>query len=258
MGEPVKPIYAPIPARALADTRLSGTDLRLLAAIAAHDRFGKNGTGCFASQRRLAALVNAHEKAVARSAGRLVEFGYTTTERSPTNGRLVVYRVVYNEDDASAMRGDGRSFTAATRLALAPAPGTGSKSVTDSAAREAVENPRSREETGSRIVTDQGPIGNSEKLKAQQNQGAASANIFPERDKRLREARLWKEVERAAPAAPDRPRAPPWSEQGERDELTELVSIDEQVAILRRLGEGAKPSPALLDSRLCRRANGAG
>lgn len=268
MSEPVKPIYAPMPARALADTRLSGTDFRLLAAIAAHDRFGKNGTGCFASQRRLAALIGAHEKAVARSAGRLVEFGYVATERSPTNGRLVIYRVVYNEDDAHAMRGDGRSFTRPAGLKLAPAPETGSnsvtneppatgnKSATDSARREAVENPRSGAKTGSKSVTDQGPIGNTEKLNAQQNQGAASANIFCERDNRLREARLGKVNERGD-RPPDTPPAAHGGGGQRRDELLELVSIDEQVTILRRVHEGATPSAALLGSRLCRRAKGA-
>lgn len=253
MADTLKPTYAPIPARALADTRLSGTDLRLLAAIAAHDRFGKNGTGCFASQRRLAALIGAHEKAVARSAARLVEFGYTTTERSPTNGRLVVYRVVYTEDDAAAMRGDGRSFTAPSRLALAPA--TGNKSATDSGRGEAVVGPEPGAATGNKSATDRARIGNSEKNKAEKKQGAAAANIFPERDKRLREALLGNGESAGRP--PDTSAAAHAAAGQGRDELLDLASIDEQVAILRRLHEGARPCSALLDSRLSRRARGA-
>lgn len=255
MSDPQRPTYAPIPARALADTRLSGTDLRLLAAIAAHDRFGKNGTGCFAAQRRLAALIGAHEKAVARAAGRLLECGYITSEKSPTNGRLVVYRVIYTEDDAAAMRGDGRSFTKAAGLKLAPKPAIGSNSVTIDEPGEAVENPDSGAGIGNSSATETRPIGNSPEKKSASDQYVARANIFPERDNRLREARLWN-VENAE-KPPDTAAAVNAARERRRDELIEHVSIDEQVAILRQLHEGAAPSPALMASPLCRRARGA-
>ena len=254
MSEP-RPIYAPIPARALADTRLSGTDLRLLAAIAAHDRFGKNGTGCFASQRRLAALIGAHEKAVARSAGRLVEFGYMTSERSPTNGRLVIYRVTYTEDDGAAMRGDGRSFTKSAGLKLAPEPGTGSRTATDHGAASSGEAPPDKAATGSKSATEKVAIGNSAEKKSAPDQCVAHANIFPERDNRLREALLGNgEIAERLPEIP-----PPVREAGGgcRDELMEHASIDEQLSILRELHEGARPTAGLLENRLCRLARGA-
>jgi hypothetical protein len=262
MGD--RPTYAPIPARAFGDDRLSGTDLRLLAAIAAHDRFGKNGAGCFASQRRLASLVNAHEKAVARSAGRLFEFGYLTVEKNPMNGRLVVYRVIYNEEDSHAMRGDGRSFTKAAGLTLAPAapkigdsavtefdagtrsprPANSSKSVTDPPPRVTVEKAESGRVTGSIVVTDQGPTGNSLKKEAQQNQCDTPYNIFCEaEDKRLREARDGRQSE--AICGP----RPPGVEVGEArlwKAADESLSPAEQAALLRRAGEGVRPSGALL------------
>lgn len=188
-------VFAALPARAIGDARLSGTDLRLLAAIAGHDRFGKNGAGCYASQARLAALIGAHEKAVARSAGRLVDCGYVTVERNPTNGRLVIYRVVYTDDDAAAFRGDGRSFTQRRELKLAPnsAPprdAIGNNAVTDAASATAEQEADSRPPIGNMAVTDQGRIGNKQNQKTPRKQLVARANIFPEGENKLGEALL--------------------------------------------------------------------
>ena len=41
-------IFGPIPTRAFADKELRGEDFRVLGIIAASDRFGANGTGCYA------------------------------------------------------------------------------------------------------------------------------------------------------------------------------------------------------------------
>ena len=71
-----KPIYSPVPARAMGDLTLSAADLRVLMAVASHDRFGSNGVGCYASHARLASILSLHEKTVARSLGRLRERGY--------------------------------------------------------------------------------------------------------------------------------------------------------------------------------------
>lgn len=255
MSEAPRPIYAPIPARALADTRLSGTDLRLLAAIAAHDRFGKNGTGCFASQRRLAALIGAHEKAVARSAGRLMECGYMTSEKSPTNGRLVIYRVIYTEDDAAAMRGDGRSFTKSAGLKLAPESGTGNRTATDTGEGASAAPTCELNGIGNNAATERVAIGNSPEKKSAPDQYVARANIFPERDNRLGEARLGNGENAERPPG----NAPPANVAGKvgRDELIEQVSLDEQLTILRTLHGDARPSQSLLENRLCRLARGA-
>ena len=55
MADQPKDIYAPIPARAMADEELTAEHFRVLMAVAAHDRFNKNGKGCCASHPRLAA-----------------------------------------------------------------------------------------------------------------------------------------------------------------------------------------------------------
>ena len=191
-----KQIYSPVPARAMGDPALSGADLRVLMAIASHDRFGNNGTGCFASHARIASITKLHSKAVARSVGRLRDEGFITIEKNPLNGRLVIYRVVYSEEDAAAMRGDGRPGVRPTRpkairtgsssvtddgeigsSTVTDDGSTGSKSVTDNSAG-----------TGSSVVTDNPRIGNSENLKAEADQCVAPCNIFPEGNNRLREA----------------------------------------------------------------------
>ena len=45
MADQPKDIYAPIPARAMADEKLTAEHFRVLMAVAAHDRFNKNGKG---------------------------------------------------------------------------------------------------------------------------------------------------------------------------------------------------------------------
>ena len=48
--------FAPLPLRALRDQRLGGLHLRTLGIIAAFDRLGKNGSGCWASQNTIAKI----------------------------------------------------------------------------------------------------------------------------------------------------------------------------------------------------------
>jgi DNA-binding MarR family transcriptional regulator len=82
-----KPIFAAIPARAMGDERLSALDLRVLMAIAIHDRLTANGTGCFAGNGRLASLVGCHLKSLSRSLRSLAEAGYITGRDNPLNRR---------------------------------------------------------------------------------------------------------------------------------------------------------------------------
>ena len=76
MADQPKNIYAPIPARAMADEELTAEHFRVLMAVAAHDRFNKNGKGCCASHPRLARLVKCHPKSLSRSLKALGERGY--------------------------------------------------------------------------------------------------------------------------------------------------------------------------------------
>lgn len=98
-----KQTFAPLPARAIGDEKLSALDLRVLAALAAHDRLGANGIGCYASHPRLAALVGCHEKSLSRSLATLAGTGggetYIEAARHPINARLRVYKVIYTDFD---------------------------------------------------------------------------------------------------------------------------------------------------------------
>ena len=97
MGKPV--IFSPTPPRAIGDERLSALDLRVLMAIAVHDRMSKNGIGCTAGHGRLAALVRYDIKSLSRSNRTLGECGYVGCRANPLNPRSRPYFVIYNEFD---------------------------------------------------------------------------------------------------------------------------------------------------------------
>lgn len=98
-----KAIYAPVPARAMADLRLKERHLRTLMVIAAHDRLGANGIGCWASHERLAAMVGCAYSRLSMNLRELGELGYIERIPHPLNKRLRVYKVIYNADDARTM-----------------------------------------------------------------------------------------------------------------------------------------------------------
>ena len=98
--------FAAIPVRALSDARLTGSDFRLLGAIARYDRFGRNNTGCYVNARRLAADAAIHYKHLGRQTQRLEELGYITTHPSETDRRRKIYSVIYDEDEIVTCAGD--------------------------------------------------------------------------------------------------------------------------------------------------------
>ena len=89
----------------MADENLTALDMRVLMALAVHDRFGANGIGCFASHPRLAGLVGCHPKSLSRSLRVLAELSYIEGNPHPMNKRLRVYRVVYTAEDSAIMKG---------------------------------------------------------------------------------------------------------------------------------------------------------
>ncbi|MGN7770762.1 helix-turn-helix domain-containing protein [Phyllobacterium sp. 22552] len=96
--------FAAVPARTIGDKSLTAEELRVLMAIAAHDRFGANGIGCYASHPRLSGLANCHLKSLSRSLRMLAERGYITADVHPLNRKQRVYKVVYSEEDALFMK----------------------------------------------------------------------------------------------------------------------------------------------------------
>lgn len=230
MSEPFKPTYAAIPLRALADPALSGADFRALGAVAAHDRFAKNRTGCFASYKRLAAMAGLAIETLKRSVAKLVELGYLRSEANPMDARRRVLFVEYTEGDAAAMRGDGRSFTKPARLKLAQAQEIGDEMVTENMSRaRPVENPEWRE-IGDGAVTEKGKIGDREKCQSIDSVKGSATNIFCEADNRLRETRLGKGNEPAAP-----PSVMADAERAAKDAISGRIDVGEAVDRLRRV-----------------------
>jgi hypothetical protein len=89
--------------RAMNDVRLTGLHWRVLAVIASHDRLGRSGAGCWASQRRLAELARCYYTRLSDALSDLVEFGYVSAHRHPKDRRRRIYRVIYNDADREAM-----------------------------------------------------------------------------------------------------------------------------------------------------------
>ena len=147
MAEEKWQTFAPIPARAMADEALSALDLRVLMALAVHDRFGANGIGCFASHPRLARLVKCHLKSLSRSLRMLDKLGYIDAVPFLLNKRQRAYRVVYTTAD-----------------------------------RAAIEN-----KIGNDVVTNETPIGNHDFQEHEQYQQDAEDNILGETYKISRE-----------------------------------------------------------------------
>ena len=96
-----KPHYAPTPMRAIGDKRLTGEHWRVLAIIAGHDRFNKNGKGCCAWHTTLAREAKCSIKSLSRTLKILVELGYIEILPSPDGKHYRAYRVVYNDADAA-------------------------------------------------------------------------------------------------------------------------------------------------------------
>ena len=257
MGE-FKPTYAAMPLRALGDDRLSRADIVTLGAVAAHDRFAKNRTGCFASYRRLIEMTGLSEPALKRSIGRLEECGYLRLEANPMDRRRRILFVIYNDHDAAAMRGDGRSFVKGARLRLAPDPAEiGISADTEFDAPRRVENERPVAEIGITADTETGEIGITPGKFAQQDQGSVRGNIFSERDKRLREARSGSEGE-ASGGPPDaaRPALHAAGEERLWKGANASLSLAEQVALLRAVHGDARPSAALREFQAALQARG--
>jgi hypothetical protein len=142
----------------MADEALAALDLRVLACLAAHDRFGANGIGCYASHPRLAGLVKCHLKSLSRSLRLLAEHGYINAAPHPLNKRLRVYCVVYSEADRATMKG-----------------GIGNGAVTDV------------DSIGNETVTEYEAIGNQDFQEPEQYQRDTGLNILGETYKTSRE-----------------------------------------------------------------------
>ena len=90
--------FAAIPARAFGDDRLKGHHLRVLGAVAMHDRFARNGRGCTAAYDRLAAIAGCNYSRFSAAVGDLVKWGYVAKERQADRRRASL-SVIYTDQD---------------------------------------------------------------------------------------------------------------------------------------------------------------
>jgi hypothetical protein len=95
--------FAPIPARAIGDQRLSALHFRALGAIAAHDRFA-TAQGCWAGDQRLAQLTGCHVKRIPPTVRDLRNWGYVDQSLMPTDRRKRLLRVLYTDEDLAAKK----------------------------------------------------------------------------------------------------------------------------------------------------------
>lgn len=98
-------VFIGLPPAAMADTRLSACDFRVLMAIASHDRLGRNGRGCFASVGTLAGEARCAIRAAERSISHLKLCGYVKAAAREDDRRQRVYRVDY--EAGKTVKSDG-------------------------------------------------------------------------------------------------------------------------------------------------------
>ena len=114
-----KPRFAPLPARALRDLRLGAMHLRTLGIIAAFDRMGKNGSGCWTSQSKIAAIIGIDKTRLSHSLRDLRNYGYITSEMNPNKRWFRVHRVIYTDADYDCL-GAGKSVALGSNISCGP------------------------------------------------------------------------------------------------------------------------------------------
>ena len=93
-----KELFAPIPIRAGSDTRLHSLHLRVLIAVASHDRFDRNKQGCCAGHKRLAQEAACSMSHLSDALSDLRLWGYITSDRHALNRSMKVHRVIYENN----------------------------------------------------------------------------------------------------------------------------------------------------------------
>ncbi len=106
MGK-AKITFAAIPARAVGDPRLKGLHLKVLGAVALHDRLSaarKNGQGCWAGNKRLAELIGCNYSNLSTALTELATWGYIDSRTNPMNKTRRILFIVYDERDGAFVK----------------------------------------------------------------------------------------------------------------------------------------------------------
>ena len=92
--------FAALPARACGDTRLTGGHWRVLAIVAYHDRFNRNGRGCYITHQNMAETIGSSRSSVTQWLRDLLAWGYLSTVAALTSDRRrEAYTVLYDEPE---------------------------------------------------------------------------------------------------------------------------------------------------------------
>ena len=81
--------------RAFRDKRVKRSHLSVLGVVSHFDRFGRNGSGCYATQERIAELAGCTATTVSKRIGDLCGWGYLSGSRQ-SNRRRMQYRVIHD------------------------------------------------------------------------------------------------------------------------------------------------------------------
>lgn len=100
----VRYTFAPLPPRCLRDSRLTAEHYRVLGIIARHDGMGRNGTGCYARDRTLAAEIALPESTVKTRITELIAMEYVHERPSERHAGVLHRRVMYTDEDRGVMR----------------------------------------------------------------------------------------------------------------------------------------------------------
>lgn len=92
-------MFSALPMRAMRDKRLNAEHFRVLMVVAFHDRFGRNGTGCYAGNKKMAEEADCNIKSLSRTLRELAEWGYITAKVNPLNKKTRIYNVAYAEPE---------------------------------------------------------------------------------------------------------------------------------------------------------------
>ena len=250
-------LFAPVPFRAFADSRLRGAHFQLLGAVAMHDRMGASGHGCTASHRRIAQITGLHLTTVTKGIGELIILGYVLAEKSKRDGRRRICHIIYNADDfvAFALNADVKS--------VAGKPGSVAEREEFGGRRVRLRDWKCSDSPGAIYSKIENTINKGRAVPEQSNDKCATASN-PSQER-------WEDSEEESPTVQTRDAfrlvklaannrlAPPDKATAaiDRANHTASLSVADQSQNKNLAGaEAAKPSPALLNSRLCRRARG--
>jgi DNA-binding MarR family transcriptional regulator len=109
--------------RALGDLRLGVGHFRALGVVAAFDRLGKNGSGCWTSQNKIGKILGIDKTRLSHCLSDLRRYGYITSEMNPDKRWFRVHRVIYTDADFDTL-GAGKSVAPQSNcLSKSVAPG---------------------------------------------------------------------------------------------------------------------------------------